>query len=96
MRLHEQHVGACPQAEPYTGDVANSYNDGPPAPGKKGLGAIYEIESLSPAKPLDTGESLSHRHRTMHVQADPATLARLARLVLGVDLDAVRKEMFAR
>ena len=27
-----------PLAEPYRGDVANSYNDGPPAPGKKGSG----------------------------------------------------------
>ncbi len=61
-----------PQPQPYVGDVANSYNDGPPAPGKKGLGAFYEIESLSPARPLATGESLVHRHRTIHIQADPA------------------------
>ncbi len=46
-----------PLAEPYRGDVANSYNDGPPAPGKKGLGPFYEIESLSPARPLKTGQS---------------------------------------
>jgi hypothetical protein len=83
-----------PQAEPYVGDVANSYNDGPPEPGKSGLGAFYEIESLSPAVALATGESLTHRHRTVHVQADPATLVKLAREVLGVDLEAVRKEMF--
>jgi hypothetical protein len=83
-----------PQAEPYRGDVANSYNDGPPEPGKPGLGAFYEIESLSPAVALATGESLAHRHRTVHVQADPATLTELARELLGVDLEAVRKEMF--
>ena len=83
-----------PQAEPYTGDVANSYNDGPPEPGKEGLGAFCEIESLSPARPLATGESLTHRHRTLHVQADPEILARLARMTLGVELDAVRKTMF--
>ena len=83
-----------PQAHPYVGDVANSYNDGPPEPGKKGLGAFYEIESLSPAAALGTGASLTHCHRTLHVQADAATLARLAELVLGVDLDAIRKEMF--
>ncbi len=83
-----------PQAEPYAGDVANSYNDGPPEPGQKGLGAFYEIESLSPAVALKTGESLTHRHRTVHVQCDPAMLGKLAKEVLGVNLEAVRKEMF--
>lgn len=82
-----------PQAEPYVGDVANSYNDGPLAPGKPGLGPFYEIESLSPAAALKTGESLSHRHRTIHIQADMPVLARLAKEVLGVDLETVRKEM---
>jgi len=85
-----------PHAEPYTGDVANAYNDGPPEPGKKGLGAFYEIESLSPARELTTGESLVHRHCTVHVQAEPDTLRKLAKELLGVDLDSVRKEMPAR
>ncbi|MGO9108598.1 MAG: DUF6786 family protein [Thermoguttaceae bacterium] len=85
-----------PSAEPYKGDVANSYNDGPPAPGKKGLGPFYEVESLSPAKPLKTGESLSHQHRTIHIQADPATLADLAKNVLGVELEKVKSEMLAK
>ena len=80
-------------SEPFVGDVANAYNDGPPAPGKPGFGAFYEIESLSPAKELATGESLTHRHRTVHVLADANTLSKLARLVLGVDLDAVRMKM---
>lgn len=83
-----------PQAEPFVGDVANSYNDGPLGPGKPGLGPFYEIESLSPAAALKPGESLSHCHRTVHVQADMAVLARLAKEVLGVDLDTVRKTMF--
>jgi hypothetical protein len=81
------------QPEPYVGDVANSYNDGPPGPGQSGLGAFYEIESLSPAVALATGESVSHHHRTLHLQADAATLAQLAKEILGVDLEAVRKEM---
>ena len=82
-----------PSAEPYKGDVANSYNDGPPAPGQKGLGPFYEVESLSPAKALKSGESLSHQHRTIHIQADPATLAELAKEVLGVELEKVRNAM---
>ena len=85
-----------PQTAPYTGDVANSYNDGPPEPGKEGLGAFYEIESLSPAVALGTGESLAHHHRTLHVQADAATLARLAKEILGVDLEAVGRAMFPK
>ena len=44
---------ACevPQAEPFRGDVVNSYNDGPRANGQR-LGAFYEIETLSPARCL--------------------------------------------
>ena len=85
-----------PHAEPYRGDVVNSYNDGPPAPGQKGLGPFYEIESLSPAKAMATGESLTHRHRTIHIQADRATLDQLAREVLGVELETVRRQMLGK
>lgn len=83
-----------PQANPYTGDVANAYNDGPNDLGKQ-LGAFYEIESVSPALVLKTGESLAHHQRTIHIQADPATLRRIAQTILGVDLEAVRKAMLA-
>jgi len=79
-----------PQANPYVGDVANAYNDGPNDLGKQ-MGAFYEIESLSPALVLKTGESLTHCHRTTHVQADAETLAKLAKEVLGVDLEAVQQ-----
>ena len=85
-----------PTPEPYVGDVANSYNDGPPEPGAKGMGAFYEIESLSPALALQTGQSLVHHHRTLHIRADKATLARLAKQILGVDLATVRTEMLPR
>jgi hypothetical protein len=82
--------------EPYLGDVANSYNDGPPEPGAKGLGAFYEIESLSPALALETGRSLTHHHRTLHIRANQATLAKLAKRILGVELETVRREMLPR
>jgi len=81
-----------PQAKPYTGDVANAYNDGPNDLGKQ-MGPFYEIESVSPTLVLKTGESLVHRHRTIHIQADAETLAELAKEILGVDLEAVRKAM---
>ena len=79
-----------PQAQPYRGDVANAYNDGPNDLGTQ-LGAFYEIESVSPAVALKTGESFVHRHRTIHIQADAETLAKLAKEVLGVDLESVRR-----
>ncbi len=82
-------------SEPFVGDVANAYNDGPVAPGVPGLGPFYEIESLSPAVPLETGESLTHHHRSVHIRADETTLARIARLTLGVELDAVKDKMLA-
>jgi hypothetical protein len=37
------------QKQPYGGDVANSYNDGPAAPGANPLGPFYALESSSPA-----------------------------------------------
>lgn len=82
-----------PQEHPYTGDVANAYNDGPPGEGQKQMGNFYEIESLSPAAELATGGSLVHRQRTIHIQADAPTLAKLAKAILGVDLKKVRAEM---
>ena len=37
------------QDNPFGGDVANSYNDGPPGEGKLQLGKFYEVESSSAA-----------------------------------------------
>jgi len=83
-----------PLAEPYVGDVINSYNDGPASPDEAGFGEFYEIESLSPAKVLGSGQSLEHRHRTFHLQADESTLAAMAKEVFGVEWQAVRDTMF--
>jgi hypothetical protein len=76
------------QAQPYAGDVVNSYNDGPPAPGKPSLGGFYELETSSPAARLAPGATLKHSHRTLHLVADPAALATIARSALGVPLQA--------
>ncbi|HEY4156778.1 MAG TPA: DUF6786 family protein [Polyangiaceae bacterium] len=74
------------QKEPYGGDVINSYNDGPPAPGKPSLGGFYEIESSSPATALAPGESLTHVHTTYHFSGPREALDILAQRVLGVSL----------
>jgi len=77
------------QDKPYGGDAANSYNDGPPAPGVKPMGPFYEIESSSPAAALAPGESLTHIHRTIHLSGPEPALDRVARATLGVSLDDI-------
>jgi len=90
--LYMNNIWEVPLEDPYVGDVANAYNDGPNELGQQ-LGAFYEIESLSPAVALKTGESLEHRHRTIHIRADAATLNGLAEEIFGVELEAVREDM---
>ena len=92
QRDYLNNMWEMPQADPYTGDVANAYNDGPNDLGSQ-LGAFYEIESVSPASVLKTSESLVHCHRTVHIQADAETLRKLAKETLGVDLRMVREAM---
>jgi hypothetical protein len=74
------------QKDPYSGDVVNSYNDGPPAPGKPPLGGFYEIETSSPGAELAPGKDLTHTHRTFHFVGDAATLDGLSKSALGVSL----------
>ena len=72
------------QREPYKGDVINSYNDGPPAPGKPPLGPFYELETSSPALDLAPGQRYTHVHRTFHFVGAEADLDRLARRTLRI------------
>jgi hypothetical protein len=74
------------QREPYKGDVINSYNDGPPAPGKPPLGPFYELETSSPALDLSPGQRYTHVHRTFHLAGPEADLDRIARTVLEIGL----------
>jgi Family of unknown function (DUF6786) len=74
------------QREPYKGDVINSYNDGPPAPGKPPLGPFYELETSSPALSLSPQQSYTHVHRTFHFVGPEAELDRISRATLKVGL----------
>jgi hypothetical protein len=74
------------QKEPFAGDAANSYNDGPSGPGAAGLGAFCELESSSPALPLRPGTSYTHIHSTFHFQGPLSELDKIAVRVLGVNL----------
>lgn len=79
------------QKEPYKGDAINSYNDGPPAPGKPPLGGFYEIETSSPAAELAPGKDLVHTHRTFHFVGEPEELDPIARRALGVSLAEITR-----
>jgi len=78
------------QKKPFGGDAINSYNDGPPAPGKKPLGPFYELETSSPAAALKPGQSLTHLNRTLHLQGSEEALDPIARATLGVSLEEIR------
>jgi len=79
------------QREPYKGDVINSYNDGPAAPGQPPLGPFYELETSSPALALGPGQRYTHVHRTFHLVGPDADLDRIAKAVLNVSLAEVTK-----
>ncbi len=78
------------QDDPFSGDAANSYNDGPPAPGAKPMGPFYELESSSPAAALAPGASLTHTHRTIHLAGPESALDAIAKATLGVSLDEIK------
>ncbi len=78
------------QKEPFAGDVVNSYNDGPVTPGGKQLGPFYELETSSPAAALKPGETITHLHRTIHLQGPEAALDPIARATLGVGIEEIK------
>jgi len=77
------------QDNPFSGDAANSYNDGPPTPGAKPMGPFYELESSSPAAALAPGKSLTHTHRTIHLTGPESVLDGIAKAKLGVSLKEI-------
>ncbi|MBX9787332.1 MAG: hypothetical protein K2Y37_00320 [Pirellulales bacterium] len=93
QHMYINNTWVLPQAEPFKGDVANSYNDGPAEPGAATLGGFYELETLSPTAALAKGASLDHTHATIHVLGQPDAVAPLVKHALGVDLAAVRQAM---
>jgi hypothetical protein len=77
-------------ADPYDGDVVNTYNDGPPDAATTAMGSFYELETSSPVHPLAPGEHLRHLHRTLHLSGPESALDRVSRATLGVGLDDAR------
>ncbi len=73
------------QEEPFRGDVINAYNDGPLEDGSQ-LGPFYELESSSPAKELNPGESIKHVQRTYHFVGNEETLSAITKKLFGIEL----------
>jgi len=82
------------QPDPYSGDLFQTYNSDASSGKPPGRYAFFELESVSPSRELAPGESVRHRQATFCFQGDYQALNGLAREVLGVDLDDVKKAMF--
>ena len=81
------------QDQPFRGDVVNSYNDGPTAPGGKPLGPFYELETSSPAAALAPGQSILHTHRTVHFVGNETQLDPIAKATLGVTIAQIKSAL---
>jgi hypothetical protein len=75
--------------DPFKGDAVNAYNDGPLADGSQ-MGPFYEIESVSPAAFLKSGEKLTHKHSVFHFTGDKSSLNVIALKTLGVGLKDIQ------
>ena len=76
------------QNDPFTGDVINSYNDGPLEDGSI-MGPFYEIETSSPAANLKPNESIKHIQCMIHLQGDKSELAKIVQELFGVKLETI-------
>ena len=79
-----------PQEDPFSGDVINSYNDGPTETGTV-MGPFYEIETSSPGAALAPRGSLTHTQYTIHLEGSPEDLAPIVKAVFGADLDEIAR-----
>jgi len=77
------------QDNPYTGDVLNSYNDGPLEDGSQ-MGPFYELESSSPALALSSGESYTHTQRIYHIKGEKEIINQIAKKILGVTIEEIK------
>ncbi len=76
------------QKDPFSGDVLNSYNDGPLENGDQ-LGPFYELESSSPALMLQPNESHTHLQRIYHFMGSDRSLDKISKKILGIALEEI-------
>lgn len=78
------------QEHPFSGDVLNSYNDGPLEDGSQ-MGPFYELEDSSPAAALKPGDNLKHINLTMHLTGDEGSLNQIMSRMFGISAEEVRQ-----
>ena len=79
------------QDDPYSGDVINSYNDGPVEDGTI-MGPFYEIETSSPAAALKPHASITHTQRIAHIEGEKEELDRIVRTLFGIKLREIENK----
>lgn len=77
------------QDDPFSGDVLNSYNDGPVEDGSI-MGPFYEIESSSPGAELSPGESIVHKQQIYHFKGDETELELIVKSIFGLSLSGIK------
>ena len=78
-----------PQEDPFSGDVINSYNDGPVEDGSV-MGPFYEIETSSPGAELLPNASLIHSQKVIHIQGSDEQLTPIVHNLFGADLNVIK------
>ncbi|NJK85292.1 MAG: hypothetical protein HC906_04330 [Bacteroidales bacterium] len=76
------------QDDPLSGDVVNSYNDGPVEDGSV-MGPFYEIESSSPAAMLTPGEEMMHIQRIFHITGDENQLDFISLKLFNISIQKI-------
>ena len=74
------------QAEPFNGDVVNSYNDGLQGDSIPEKGTFYELESSSPGLELKPHSAFTHTQYTLHLSGDVKVLNEIALKILNTNL----------
>jgi hypothetical protein len=77
------------QENPFSGDVINSYNDGPNKNGSQ-MGIYYELEASSPAAFLKQGEEMVYVQRTYHFEGKEDDLNLLTTRLLKVSIEDIK------
>jgi hypothetical protein len=78
------------QKNPFSGDVLNSYNDGPLEDGTQ-MGPFYELEDSSPGAALKAGETMKHVNLTIHITGEESALNEILVNQFGITVEQIRQ-----